>query len=400
MFLKSLAMPSIKSGKSLFVFCISLFIMFIASCTKREAVSRPDYAIMAYYVPGDLPANKLPLDKLTHIIFSFTRVIDNQMAFKDPRLEARLTELVSEKKQNPDLKVMVACGGWTGSKGFSDMALTEETRDIFVKSVIAFLEEYRLDGLDIDWEYPALPGDNNPYRAEDTQNFTLLMKSLKEAMNRVNKDWVLTFAAAGWDNYFDHIELNEVMKYADYINLMTYDFVGENTPYTAHHTNLGLIDSTEVKNSPARRYADSLSMKLDLRSAAASVNYCIDHQVDPTKIVIGGAFYGKIWKGVPGANNGLYQLNKGFYGYAKYKEIKAGMLNKNGYQYYWDSIAKAPYLYNQKDSLFVSFDDEKSIAQKTQYVKDMHLGGIMFWQLSQDSDDFDLVNTIFEQGTK
>ena len=372
--------------------------LLITSCSKKSQDTTQSIltnpAVMAYYVPGERKATQLPLDKLTHIIFSFTKVIDNQMAFDHPELETRLIELVQAGKEHPHLKIMVACGGWTGSKGFSDMATTKETRAVFVTSVVQFLKNHQLDGLDIDWEYPVLPGDNNPYKEEDRENFTALMKELKEAMAATNKEWILTFAAAGWEKYFDHIELNKVMQYANYINLMTYDFVGGGTPYTAHHTNLGHIDSKFVKGSPAQIYADSLGLPLDLRSAEAIVNYCLNKGVSPQQIVIGGAFYGKIWKGVNPENNGLYERNKGFYGYATFKEIKSDSLNNGGFAPYWDSIARAPYKYHATDSLFLSYDNEQSIGLKAHYVKNNKLGGIMFWQLSQDSDDFDLVNSI------
>jgi chitinase len=370
-------------------------ILFISCKPKSIEVEKDTKNIMAYYVPSDMSVEQLPLDKLTHIIFSFTEVVDNKMIIKNPNNEPKLKDLADAKKNHPHLKVMVACGGWTGSKGFSNMALTAENRKVFVKSVIDFLKNYNLDGLDIDWEYPALPGDNNIYRDKDTHNFTLLMKELKEGMLSVNKNWQLTFAAAGWEKYFDHIELSEVMKYADYINLMTYDFVGESTPYTAHHTNLGFIDPEVVKDTPAKEYADSLAVELNLRSTENIVEYCISKGVASNKIVIGGAFYGKVWKGVNSNNNGLYEFNNGFQGYATYKEIKNNYFNKNGFIYYWDSVAKAPYLFNKQDSLFLSYDDEKSISLKSGYVKDKGLGGIMFWQLSQDTDNFELINSIY-----
>ena len=46
-------------------------------------------------------------------------------------------------------------------------------------------------------------------------------------------------------------------------------------------------------------------------SAEKIISYCIEKGVSPGQIVIGGAFYGKGWIGVPPQNNGLYQLNRG-----------------------------------------------------------------------------------------
>ncbi|MBR9998232.1 MAG: chitinase, partial [Cyclobacteriaceae bacterium] len=131
---------------------------------------------MAYYVaPRDnYHPEELPLDQLTHIIFSITEVIDNEMKFKHEESSSKLSLLADQKRNHPHLKVMIACGGWGGSSGFSDMAASPGNRKKFVDSSIKFMEQYDLDGLDIDWEYPGLRGAGNPYIPEDKENFTAL----------------------------------------------------------------------------------------------------------------------------------------------------------------------------------------------------------------------------------
>ena len=64
-------------------------------------------------------------------------------------------EAVALKEKNPELKVMIAIGGWAeGGKKYSDMANSAESRSKFVKSAVAFIKEHNFDGLDYDWEYP------------------------------------------------------------------------------------------------------------------------------------------------------------------------------------------------------------------------------------------------------
>ena len=143
---------------------------------------------MAYYVPEkDYTPESLPLEKLTHIIFSFTKVIDHEMRFENDDYGKKLSQLVKQRENHPNLKVMIACGGW-GSKGFSDMAYTAETRQKFVNSVVQFNKKYQLDGIDIDWEYPTIPVAGTKARSEDKQNFTLLMKELREALNSLKRE--------------------------------------------------------------------------------------------------------------------------------------------------------------------------------------------------------------------
>lgn len=354
--------------------------------------------VMGYYMaPRDnYQPEKLPLDKLTHIIFSFTEVIDNEMKFRNFASGDKLTLLVDQKKNHPHLKVMIACGGWGGSGGFSDMAATADNRKVFVESVIKFIEEYKLDGLDMDWEYPGMYGAGNPFRPEDRENFTYLMKELRKAMDATGKKLVLTFASAGWKKYYDYVDLDEVMKYADYMNVMTYDAVGGGTPYTAHHTNLGWVKPEHLKGTPAESIIEERDYKLDPRSAEKIINFCIDKGVDPKQIVIGGAFYGKGWKGVPSDNNGLYQSNTGPRRNVSYSVIVEEYENKNGYVRYWDPIAKAPYLYNKEKKEFITYEDKKSIKLKTEYAIKNGLGGIMFWQLRSDAEKDGLLDAIYE----
>lgn len=380
-------------------------LFFFFSCQPEKVQKNNPFSVMAYYVPSETsPPEQLQLDKLTHIIFSFTKVIDGEMKFRNQEETGEiLKRLVAQREKYPNLKIMVACGGW-GADGFSDMASTEENRRKFVNSVVKFNKTYKLDGLDIDWEYPGIPAADTKARKEDKENFTLLMKSLREHLDSLDRKQTLTFAAAGWKGYFENLELLEVMKYVDYINLMTYDQRGASSPYTGHHTALGKIKMEDLTNYPMMEYLDSIKAEQgeefswEPQSAESITQFCLNQGVKPEQIVIGAAFYGRSWKGVAGEFNGLYQPNKGaFIGGCPYHKIRDEFEQKNGYTRYWDSIAKAPYLFNATDSVFFSYDDTASVKLKTMYAKDKQLGGIMFWQLSHDTKEKDgLLDAIYE----
>jgi chitinase len=381
--------------RSVILFYVVLVLSLFTACSQEG--TSPDeeeggFAVMAYYVPGDIDPGSLPLSKLTHIIISFTEVINKKMAFPNTDQYAKLRSIVNEKKKYPGLKVMVACGGWGGSGGFSDMAASAADRKVFVKSVIHFLEKYNVDGLDIDWEYPGMPGIGNPYRAEDKENFTSLMKELRMAMNKTGKQYVLTFAAAGWEGYFDHIELDKVMKYADYINMMTYDFEGGHTPVAAHHTNLGKVGLFNIKSEAGKNY-----FKESPKSAEKIINFVRSKGVNPRQIVIGCAFYARGWKGVPPENNGLYQSNKGYWKTLSYDNLHDYYESRHNFVRFWDETAKAPFLYNAIDSIFISYDDAISVKLKTRYALDNDLGGVMFWELKHDLRNNILLNAIYTQ---
>lgn len=394
-----------------------LVLIFIFSCSPQakkqtentnQASLSSAPVVMAYYVPeSTFEPEKIPVEKLTHIIYSFTHVIDGEMKFGNPEEAGpKLQALVKQKERNPDLKVMIACGGW-GADGFSDMALTEERRTKFIKSASAFITKYQLDGMDMDWEYPGISGAGTMAREVDTKNFTALMKGLREMLDMFDEPKLLTFASAGWKRYYDHIEVNEVMNYADYTNVMTYDQVSGVSIYTGHHTPLGDVKGEAIQGSPFQAHLDSLyqggeNLDPDPRSAEKIVDFLISEGVDPKQIVIGGAFYGRVWKGVPPTNNGLYQLSNGLHiGWMAYHQIRYLYEADKGFQRYWDGQAKAPYLYNSADSLFVSYDDTVSVALKTKYTIEKGLGGIMFWELGNDTkEEGSLLNAIYKTATQ
>ena len=388
---------------------VILTFSFITLDTNKTILNNQTNVVMAYYVPEkDYQPEKLPLNQLTHIIYSFTNVIDGEMKFRIAENGEKLKSLVAQRKNHPGLKVMIACGGW-GADGFSDMAHTPENRNKFVQSVIEFNRAFDLDGLDIDWEYPGIPAANTGARPEDKQNFTLLMKELREGLNTLQRDQTLTFASAGWKRYYNNVDIKEVMTYVDYMNVMTYDQIGATSPYTGHHTALGLIELEDIKDTPAMVFIESRREEMkkrgytyEPRSVERIVDFCIDNGVDPKQIVIGAAFYGRAWKGVPPENNGLYQSNGGSYiGWSAYHQIRKEFEPNKKFTRYWDPIAKAPYLYNAKDSIFISYDDTVSVRLKTSYAQKKKLAGIMFWELGNDTKDKNsLLKAIYDASQK
>ena len=111
------------------------------------------------------------------------------------------------------------------------------------------------------------------------------------------------------------------------------------------------------------------------------------------KIVLGAAFYGRVYENVSNENKGLYQSGK----------FKSGIGHSNfeeqtkGFEFYWDSIAKAPYAYNKENKLFFTYDDKKSVRLKSKYVKENGLHGIMFWQLMNDKKSDGLLQVMVNE---
>lgn len=268
---------------------------------------------------------------------------------------------------NPELKILLSIGGWSAG-GFSEAAATEETRSLFTQTALDVMNHFELDGLDLDWEYPSFSVAGIKGCQADKKNFTELLKILREALDQLrDKDYMLTIAAGGGAYYLRGVEMQKAAQYLDYVQLMTYDLRGGFQVLTGHHTSL-------------------YEAEVDLFEGSVDTAVKVFHEagVPLEKLVIGAAFYSRMWKGVPDVDQGLIQMAQtvGTYG-PDYGTLVKEYIDKNGYIRYWDDVAKAPYLFNGET--FISYDDEVSIGEKIEYMKHKGLAGIMYWEYKCDT---------------
>jgi len=341
-------------------------------CAAIQQASKP--IIVGYVFPQDaaLTPGQIDPHSVTRINYAFANIKNGRMVTGFASDAQNFGYLAGLRKQNPALTVLVSVGGWLWSTNFSDVALTAESRRVFIDSVMDFIARYDLDGLDVDWEYPGMTGSGHPFRSEDGRNFTLLLKELRERFDREtlksHRRLYLSIAAASGDDYLAHTEMKKVQAYVDTVNLMAYDYVEPgDEPLTGHHAPLF--------SNPAdtRNYSDDASVRAFEQAG-----------VPADKILLGVPFYGHVWGNVADRNHGFLQPGKAVpNAYAPYRVITGTMLNQ-GFVRYWDPIASAPYLYNSEKHMFVSYDDTESIAAKCRYVLAHKLGGVMFWEYSGD----------------
>lgn len=336
---------------------------------------KKDFTIIAYYSSGPEKVDSLPADKLTHIIFSFCHLKGNKLTVDNGRDSLTLQKLVALKQKNSKLKVIISLGGWGGCPTCADVFSTANGRKEFSQSVLALSQYFHTDGIDLDWEYPTIEGyPGHKYGPEDKKNFTALAQQLRKTLG---KQYEISFAAGGFQKFLDEsVEWKEVMKVMDRVNVMSYDLINGYATETGHHTALYSRDKQHESTDNA-------------------VQYLIKLGIPREKIVIGAAFYARVWENVPATDNGLYQSGK-FKTSIDYKRFPSLLSTEKGFTFYWDEKAKAPYAYNAAEKLFATFDDKLSIEHKTQYVIDQKLDGIMFWELSLDTYTNGLVDTIYK----
>lgn len=286
---------------------------------------------------------------MTHLNYAFGHVA---ASFDSVRVDKpqRLRLMSSLKQQNPDLKVMLSIGGWT-SGNFSEMAADRKLRESFARDCRRVVDEYDLDGIDIDWEYPSSDAAGISCSPDDIDNFTLLMRDIRK---EIGNDKLLTLASIA---SADFINFKDVEPYVDFVNIMVYDLA--RPPY--HHASLFRSDKTKGV------------------SCEEAIDLHIKNGMPARKLTLGMPFYG----------HGTVDL--GMSDFIDYRYL--GNV-KGDYRRMRDEVAKVPYMADADGTLVVTFDDAESIAAKCGYAKERGLKGVMYWEYATDDNDGTLRNTV------
>jgi chitinase len=361
------------------LFCKAIFASLFLACV---CFAHGPKQIIGYVFAKDAILNPADIkaEELTRINYAFANLKEGRVVEGFTHDKENFAVLTGLKTRNPELKVLVSVGGWTWSGAFSDAALTKESRETFIESAVAFVVKYDLDGLDIDWEYPGLIGNGNVFRPEDKQNYTLLLKELRQAFNRegerLHRHLYSSVATGANADFVSHTELAKVAREVDSVNLMSYDYYEPTDDKIAGHHAPLFTNPADGKHI----------------SADASVRMYLAAGVPAAKIVLGVPFYGHAWTTTSDVTHGLYQPAAGSHVPTNFHDLTS--YSTAGYTRYWDSIASAPYLYNPATHVFISYDDPESLALKCAYVRKHMLGGVMFWDYEGDSNGR-LLNTLF-----
>lgn len=338
----------------------------------KQSMAQPQpMLVIAYYSGNATEIDKYETEKLTHIIYSFVLLRGNKLHVS-PAAGTILKKLVSLKTKDPSLKIQIAFGGWGGCKTCPLVFSQEKGRNEFAQSVKEVLTKYQLDGIDIDWEYPAIQGPiGHPFSPADKENFTRMIEVLRKTLGNEKE---ISFASGGFSEFLDKsIEWKKVAPLVNRIHLMSYDLVNRNSLFTGHHTPLYRNSYQKESVDNAIRFFDSLD-------------------IPRNKIVIGAAFYSRVYAA---QNKGLNQPAR-FQRFVPFKNYADFF---SGYENSWDDEAKAPWSYNAEKKIYATYDNKRSVQLKTQYVIDKKLAGIMFWELRQDLVRNGLLHTIYEAKT-
>lgn len=329
---------------------------------------------------GKFSPDNIDAKLCTHVIYAFGTLKDHKLTLSEDKEKdeaARFESLMKLREKNPDIKILLAIGGWAfGSTPFKELTGNTFRMNQFVYESIEFLREHKFNGLDVDWEYPR--------GADDRASYVNLLKELRlafegEAKTSGEPRLLLTAAVpASFEAIAAGYDVPEISKYLDFINVMTYDFHGQWERQVGHNSPLKPLEGA---TSYQKKLTVEYSSKEWVKQGAPKEKLMIGMPtygrsftlVDPTKFDIGAPASG-------GGDPGKYTAEAGFMSYYEVCDF----LKKDNTTLVWDNEQQVPFAY--RDDQWVGFDDERSLKMKMDWLKEDGYGGIMIWSI--DMDDF------------
>ena len=329
-------------------------------------------------------------DYVTHINYAFGHVnetCNGVIINRPPRpgahaageratAEDRLRAIVELKKQKPSLKILLSIGGW-GSGRFSEMAANQANRLAFATDCQRVVLEFGLDGIDLDWEYPTSSAARISSSPEDTDNFTLLMCDIRQA---IGSDKLLTFASAANAGYVNFTAVN---PYIDFVNIMTYDF---ELSGAVHHA--GLFRS-QLTGEEGRNI-----------SCEESVDQHLQAGIPIHKLTLGIPFYGRGRDSIPASINysNIIVKDGGVLGII----VRGTITQLKGHKERWDNVAQAPYWVDADGKFVLTYETPRSIAIKCEWLRQRGMLGAMYWEYGGDDPQGTLRKSVYHgvMGTK
>jgi len=250
---------------------------------------------------------------------------------------------------------------------WADISSNTNRMNIFADNIVEMINTYGFDGVDIDWETPT---------SDQATHFTQMMSIIYAKVKANNPNHLVTAAIAGGMWQPPRYDLTNSGQYLDYINMMTYGMVSNNGYYQN-----ALSRSTSFNNP-----TNLVGKTLNSCSIEESIEIYHSYGILNSKIIVGVAFYGIIQTRTYNSATQTWS-NWTKSSSISYTSIVNNYLNNSNYEYHYDRIAGVPYIISIDGTVFISYDNPRSILDKSEYIIEMGLAGMMYWENGLDQTE-------------
>lgn len=319
----------------------------------------PTSTVMGYLPYWEYPEamEYLQFDILSHIaVFDFELNSDGTL---DNPPNWPWIDLINTSHEN-GVRVILSATNFNSSQ-IHNLLTNDAIKSTFFNEVHIILQQYQLDGINIDFENLA-----SADRGEILNNF---MYDLTQYLHNVNSDYEISFAAppinwGGWDFY-------GLANSCDYLFIMGYNFYGSwsNTSGACAPLIGGNYNITKVITD---EYWDVV-------------------QCCPDKLILGVPYYGNKWTT---QSNSAYSTVIDHINQPTYKNA----INKLEQDtIIWDATSNTSWgWYKYSDYYQIWFDNDSSLGLKYDLSAEYSLAGTGIWALGYDGNRMELWDELWK----
>jgi len=319
-----------------------------------------------------------------------------KLTFTQDNSEDLLTRLVTAAHAKGK-KVKLSVGGWTGSAYFSKAVSTAASRKSFVQEFLTLYNQFNVDGIEIDWEYPGQEGQSgNIYSSSDSANFLSFLQLLRSTLPN---GAIITAATQVWpftgSNGKPLTDVSAFAKVFDWILMMNYDVNGSS--------------ATPGPNAPLSDGCDNSAQPL--ANAESAVKSWTDAGMPLSKLTLGVPSYGYVSRSSAerlversgsvtvdaedgGPDSGQVQFAGLITQGALKKSSNGTYLGSGGFTRKWDDCSSTPFLVSSAVNQVITYDDPESLELKAAFAKKAGIRGVNMFDVHGDTSAWELIDSV------
>ncbi|HLP17669.1 MAG TPA: glycosyl hydrolase family 18 protein [Bacteroidota bacterium] len=343
-------------------------VLISVSAIRLEAQRQPMW-ITAYYpwwYYNQMPVSEIDFSLMTHVVLFSANPV-RQAPYLDVLVTRRdsanlvngvdcgrpgefLKELVSAAHQK-GVKVILSVGGiWgPGADNMRFIAQDDRRIDVFVTAACAFARRWKIDGIELDWEFPQFA---------DKWRHNQLIRRFRKELDQSSPRGI--FIAATNESPLPAYDRKTMVEVFDQINPMTYELYRGDYSKNLTGYNGPVFSSTQ--------FTPYIGTSID--QVGHGPKSWLDQGYPASKIGVSISFTTTVFTNVtpPVEPSRPY----GEHNWGTVRDIP-----KRGR--HWDHSSQVPWFGD--GTTFISYEDTSSCRLKVEYARSLGLGGVMVYEL-------------------